>query len=154
MTAYRVPGVRHAGGLPPHLQLGQERDRREGLPCVLLARMVSRRGGYPLHERHEPCRGERAPRGNGFHGNACFGKALHDGPSAYRFPRVSYEEAATDAGLCVSPGSRGVRSRSPAQCLTPHCRSRPANPFPMGDLGMTARFSRPVQPAVGKAYPI
>ena len=95
-----------------------------------------------------------APRGNGFHGNACFGKALHDGPSAYRFPRVSYEEAATDAGLCVSPGSRGVRSRSPAQCLTPHCRSRPANPFPTGDLGMTARFSRPAQPAVGKAYPI
>lgn len=57
-------------------------------------------------------------------------------------------------GLCVSPGSRGVRSRSPAQCLTPHCRSRPANPFPTGDLGMTAGFSRPVQPAVGKAYPI
>lgn len=32
--AYRVPGVRHAGGLPPRLHLGQERDRREGLPCV------------------------------------------------------------------------------------------------------------------------
>lgn len=32
--AYRVPGVRHAGGLLPRLHLGQERDRREGLPCV------------------------------------------------------------------------------------------------------------------------
>ena len=61
---------------------------------------------------------------------------------------------AIGTGLCVSPGSRGARSRSPAQCLTPHCRSRPANPFPTGDLGMTAGFSRPVQPAVGKASPI
>lgn len=32
--AYRVPGVRHAGGLPPRLHIGQEHGRREGLPCV------------------------------------------------------------------------------------------------------------------------
>lgn len=32
--AYRVPGMRHAGGLPPRLHIGQEHGRREGLPCV------------------------------------------------------------------------------------------------------------------------